>query len=112
MKVYVPNYDSNDCVVIRDSNTIRVYDSTPTYNSTIAYKDYFLHSNYYSVSGVSQFTQYSTIPTCVPHSDLTSEYGYSVDFPVSCICALCIIFLGYFLISKCVRTVFVDWRYC
>lgn len=111
MKIYVPSYNSSNCLVVRDSNTLRVYDTQPTQNSTVNYTDYYIHSNYYSTRGTSTFSNYSTLPTCYDSQYITTEYGYRVDFPEIILSSLAMIFVGYFLISKLVRTLFIDWHY-
>ena len=110
-KIYVPNVSNNNCVVIRDTNTIRVYEQQPTYNSTISYKDYYIHSDYMYSSGSTTFSNYTTLPTCMQWSNLTTDIWYRVDFPSIMVCSLAILFFGYFLIRNLIRTLFVDWRY-
>ena len=62
--IYVPNLDNDDCVIIRNSDTIRVYDYTPSRDSNVHYIDYYPHLNYQSNEGYEYFSQYSTLPIC------------------------------------------------
>lgn len=78
--IYVPNYSSGNCAIVYDKDTIRVYDRTPSVNSDINYIDYYINSNYISKSGVSHFSQYSTIPTCISSDDITTDFYYRNDF--------------------------------
>ena len=80
-KIYVPNYNNNNCVVIRSEGVIRKYETTPTYNSNINYIDYYIRSDYYEVSGVQNFTSYSTLPTCTPSNHITTDFYHRIDFP-------------------------------
>lgn len=77
--IYIPNYSSGKCAYIRDKDTIRVYDSTPSYNSTINYTDIFINSDYLESRGSTTFNQYSTLPTCLSSSDITDDWLYRVD---------------------------------
>lgn len=78
--IYVPTYNSGNCVIVYDKDTIRVYDRAPTYNSDINYTDYYVNSNYMSKSGVSHFSQYSSIPSCISSDNITTDFYYRNDF--------------------------------
>ena len=81
MKIYLPNYTNNNCIVVRDKDTIRVYETTPQNNNqNYNYIDYYINSHYLTNSGVQQFNQYSTIPVCRNHNDFTKEVFYRNDF--------------------------------
>lgn len=110
-KVYVPEYSSGNCAYIYNTDIIRVYDSQPRQNSTISYKDYYIKSSYISNTGTTTFSQYSTLPTCISSDRITTDYMYRNDIASIIFVALALIFTGYFFVSKCVRTMFVDWRY-
>lgn len=79
-KIYLPTYSQGNCAYIRDGNTIRVYDSVPTNNATINYKDYFPNSHYLFNSGSTTFSAYTTLPTCLNSSSITTEVYYRHDF--------------------------------
>ena len=55
--IYVPNYTSNNCVVVRNEQVIRKYETTPTYNSNINYVDYYIHSDYMESTGTQNFSK-------------------------------------------------------
>ena len=81
MKIFLPNtITDNNCVVVRDKDTIRVYETVPQYNQTINYTDFYINSHYLSNAGAQQFNQYSTLPTCRPTSEFTDEVFYRNDF--------------------------------
>ena len=63
MKIYLPNTLTNsNCVVVRDKDTIRVYENTPQQNGQYYnYTDYYINSHYITNTGSQQFNQYSTI---------------------------------------------------
>lgn len=110
-KVYVPEFNTGNCVYIVNSDVIRVYDSIPTHNSIINYKDYYIKSSYIYNEGVTTFSQYSTLPTCINNSRITTNYTYRNDFPFICLTAFIIGFVCYFFIKKVVRGVFLGWRW-
>lgn len=78
-KVYIPTYNNNNCAYIYNSDVIRVYESHPTQNSTINYKDYYIKSQYIYNEGTTYFNQYSTIPTCLNSSRITTDIYYRND---------------------------------
>lgn len=79
-KVFVPSYENNNCLVIQNNNTIRVYDNRPTQNSNVHYKDYYINSHYLEVEGTQNFSQYATLPVCMNSNNITTEYFYRSDF--------------------------------
>lgn len=86
--LYVPNVEDYKCVVIRDSETIRAYKEIPTNNSNIDYDDYYYNSHYINQSGIQQFSQYTTLPTCQNTENLTDEIYYRNDIPDIFFCIL------------------------
>lgn len=109
--VYVPQYNNGNCAYIYSSDIIRVYESQPRQNTTINYIDYYIKSSYISNTGSTTFSQYSNLPTCISSSNITTDYWHRNDIADICIVAFCLIFMGYFFISKVIRTLFIDWRY-
>lgn len=79
--IYVPEYTSGNCAYILNTDVIRVYNSVPVHNSTISYKDYYIKSNYIYNDGTTTFSQYSTLPTCIVDSRITTEHYYRNDYP-------------------------------
>lgn len=84
-KIYVPDYVSSNCVVVRNEEVIRKYETTPTYNSTVNYIDYYIRSDYIEQPGYQTFSQYSTLPTCLSNDTITTEHEYRLDFDKSLI---------------------------
>lgn len=80
MKIYVPDLENYECFVVRDEEVIRAYEEIPTYNSTVIFRDYYINSNYIFNDGVQQFSNYSTLPSCLDKSNLTSDVYYRNDF--------------------------------
>lgn len=109
--VYVPEYSTGNCAYIYSSDIIRVYDSQPRQNATIDYRDYYIKSSYIYNDGATTFGQYSTIPTCISSSRISTEFYYRNDFPQIMLVSLAIILFCYFLVSKIVRTAFLGWRW-
>lgn len=78
--IYLP-FEDVACYVIRDSNTIRVYDDVPHHNANIGYTDVYINSHYLTQIGEQNFSQYSTLPTCLDNSKITNDYWYRLDMP-------------------------------
>lgn len=77
--LYVPNYNTNNCVVLSNYYTLRVYDRRPTANNTYySYTDYYITSNYSYNTGTQYFSTSSTLPSC--RNDITTEIYYRNDF--------------------------------
>lgn len=110
-KIYVPEYHNGECAYVLNKDTIRIYETHPSHNSTIAYRDYFITSSYIGATGTTTFTQYSTLPTCLSNSSITTDYAYRIDFPSIIITAFIICFVAYFFVSKIVRGSFLGWRW-
>lgn len=86
MKIYLPiTLNNQNCVEIRDKDTIRVWERQPYQNGTFNYTDYYINSHYLEKAGTSTFSQYSTIPICVDHSTITNDYFYRNDIADICI---------------------------
>lgn len=87
MKIYLPiSLTNNNCVVVRDKDTIRVYDERPQQNNQYySYTDYYINSHYLTNTGASQYGQYSTLPNCRNHSEFTNEVFYRNDYGDICI---------------------------
>ena len=79
--IYVPNYESGNCAYIYNTDIIRVYDSVPRQNATIPYKDYYIKSSYIYNDGSTSFGSYTSLPTCISDSRITTEVYYRNDFP-------------------------------
>lgn len=107
MALYVPVYNSNNCVTLQSNNTIRVYERRPSSNSNINYTDYYVDYGYISNEGIQSFTQYSTIPTC--RSDITTNFYYRLDFDKICIIFLTIVLICYYMAFKPISRLFGRW---
>lgn len=98
--VYVPNFENGQCAVVRDSQTIRVYETIPTYNSNINYTDYYIQSNYLPNYGQQNFSNYSTLPTCLSNSEITTNVEYRNDYADILIIFLIIAFVVLYFPTK------------
>ena len=79
-KIYLPTISNNNCVEVRDKDTIRVWESRPQQNNQYYnYTDYYINSHYLTKNGSQQFNQYSSIPTCVDHANVSDDYFYRND---------------------------------
>lgn len=99
-KIYVPDYTSSNCVIVRNEEVIRRYETTPTYNSSVNYVDYYIHSDYIKQPGVQTFNQYSTLPTCLSSSYITDNIYYRVDMYQILIMFFIITIFGFYLPLK------------
>lgn len=79
--IYVPEYNSNMCAYIYNTDIIRVYQRKPQNNTTINYKDYYIKSQYIYNEGSTSFGQYSTLPVCVADARITTDVYYRNDLP-------------------------------
>lgn len=82
--IYVPDL-SYKCYVVINSDTIRAYDQKPynpgyNQNISISYRDYYFNSNYLYQDGQQQFSNYTTVPTCLDGNALTDSVYYRNDF--------------------------------
>lgn len=101
MKIYLPTYTNNNCIVVRDKDTIRVYETQPhNDNNYYNYTDYYINSHYMTNSGSQQFNQYSTVPTCRNHNDFTKEEFYRNDFADICIIFVCLCLFIFLIPTK------------
>lgn len=109
MKVYVPEYSSSNCVHVQSSDIIRVYASTPVQNSTISYKDYYIRSSYLYNTGSTTFSNYSTLPTCVSSSDITTNVFYRNDIADIMITFFILLLVCFYFPYRIVSRLFGRW---
>lgn len=107
--IYVPTFTNNNCVVLRDKDTIRVYDTTPTNNSTNYYTDYYINSHYYFTNGTQTFSQYSTLPTCINHDLLTTNYFHRFDIDQILVIFLIILIVCFWFPYRIISRAFGRW---
>lgn len=108
--IYVPEYNSNNCVYMQSNNILRVYESVPGPNTTINFRDYMVDNHYLYRDGVTTFSQYSTLPTCLDSSVITTFYGYRTDIADILITFFLIVGFVYFVISRLWRALFKGGR--
>lgn len=104
--IYVPDTDSYECFVVRDSNTLRAYRSVPVNSSSVSYRDYYVNSHYLYQDGLQNFSSSSSLPVCLDSSILTTQYSYRNDFADICIITFLICFVCYFLVSSVIKCLF------
>ena len=98
--IYVPSLNNGNCVVIQNSDTIRVYDTTPYHDSNIHYIDYYPRLNYQSNEGYAYFSQYSNIPSCrQADTNIMNRYDINYLVPLVLICFILCILLNFRLIK-------------
>lgn len=108
--IYVPDVNYS-CYVVINSDTIRAYEQVPynpgyNQNISISYRDYYINSNYIYVDSTQSFSSYTTIPTCLDKSVLTSDFMYRNDFDSILLIFLIMCIFIVYLPLKCVFRVF------
>ena len=108
--IYVPDYLPGNCAYMQSNNILRVYETTPTNGSTVSYRDYMVDNHYLYRDGVTTFSQYSTLPTCLNSSDITTFYGYRTDIADILITFIIIVGFIFFFISRLWKALFKGGR--
>ena len=114
--IYVPELSSYKCYVVTGNGVIRAYKEkpyNPGYNQqiNINYRDYYINSSYLYQDGIQNFSNYSTIPTCLDSSVLTDRYFYRLDIDKIMIVFFIILFICYFIVKKIIRVFFHGFRF-
>lgn len=105
--IYVPRDTTYDkCYVIQSEGVIRGYDVYPRNNINYNYRDYYIRSDYIYRDGQGSWSNYTTLPTCLPTSDITNEYWYRVDFSNVLVMFLIINIFGIYLPIKIFSKIF------
>lgn len=107
--IYVPDYSSNNCAYIVNSDIIRKYDSTPRLNSTISYNDYYIKSGYIYNRSYTSFGQYSTLPTCIDSSRITTNVFYRNDISDIMITFFILLLIMFYFPYRIMSRMFGRW---
>lgn len=78
--IYVPDVKNYKCFVVNSEDVIRAYDEIPRNNTSVSYRDYYIKSNYIYRDGSQSFSQYATLPVCLPNEKVTDSIYYRNDF--------------------------------
>lgn len=105
--IYVPTLNNNNCVVIYDKDTIRVYDTQPQSNVLTNYTDYFINSHYLSKSGSEVFATFND--TCISSNNLTTDFYYRNDLFEILGCFIIIALFCFYLPYKIISRGFGRW---
>lgn len=110
--IYVPeDYNSSSfCAYMQSNNVLRVYTGRPTNGSTLNYRDFMVDNHYLYRDGVTTFNQYSTLPTCLSQSDITSFWGYRTDLADILVCLMVLLGFMYFVLSRPLKLLFRGWN--
>lgn len=100
MKIYVPNLENYQCVYVRSNDIIRAYFQKPQNNSTVTYRDYYINSNYIYTDGEQSFSNYTSLPTCLNNTNLTSEVYYRNDFDSILVMFICLCLIFFYIPIK------------
>lgn len=105
-KVYLPTFTSNSCIVIKDKDTIRVYDSLPQFDSYATYTDYYINSHYLSKSDREFITE---VPTCEDLNNYTTSNYYRNDFDNILVIFFIILIICIWFPYKIISRLFGRW---
>ena len=107
--VYVPEYNSNNCAYIYNSDVIRVYNSTPSHNTTISYKDYYIKSSYIYNEGSTTFSNYSTLPVCINSNRITTNVMYRNDIDSILVVFFILLLICFYFPYRLISRLFGRW---
>ena len=109
--IYVPDMENYKCFVVQSEGVIRAYEEVPTNGSNIDYRDYYILSDYIFREGNQSFSNYTTLPVCLPSNQITTEVYYRTDFPqiLWIFIGLCLIFFWFPL--KLFTRIFKRWSF-
>lgn len=107
--IYLPEYQNDNCAYIYNSDIIRVYDSKPQHNSTISYKDYYIKSSYIFNNGVTSFSSYSTLPTCISSDRITTNVFYRNDLSDILIIFFILLLVCFYFPYRIIARMFGRW---
>lgn len=109
-KIYLPiELNENQCPIVYNKDTIRVFDKIPTENTSITYTDYYINSHYLSNTGIYEFL--NELPTCIDLDNFTTSYYYRFDFDEILIIFFIILFIVYFIFGKILHSFFIGFKH-
>ncbi len=110
MKYYVPEYNSNNCVVYRGNGVIRVYEKKNFSQGTFNYIDYHIQDNYYTTTGSDTFSNYSqNYPICLNSSYVTTDVWYRTDIDSILVSFFIILIVCFYFPFKIFSRIFGRW---
>lgn len=98
--IYVPDLKNYKCFVVRSDEIIRAYEEVPKNNMEVNYRDYYYNSNYLYNDGIQSFSTYTTLPTCLDNSVLTTEVYYRNDFDSILFIFICLCLIFFYIPIK------------
>lgn len=108
-KIYLPEYNIDNCAYIQSEGVIRVYETKPTSPGNYNYIEYFYDSNYYTRSGVQSFSNYSTYPSCILSDDITTNIYYRNDLMEILVCFFIILLVCFYFPFRIASRMFGRW---
>lgn len=105
-KVYLPTYTSSNCIVIKDKDTIRVYDNFPVQDALVSYTDYYINSHYLENKG-SELIE--IVPECISSDKFTDDYHYRNDYSEILIITFILSIIVLYLPLKVFSKLFGRW---
>lgn len=105
-KIYVPELNSSNCVVVYNHNTLRVYNSVPELNQSVNYTDFYINSHYLSKTGSEIL---SSNVSCLPSSDLTDSVYYRNDFDSILVIFFILLLICFYFPYRIISRIFGWW---
>lgn len=109
MKIYVPDLTNYQCTYVYSEGVIRSYETVPQQNRTINYRDYYINSGYIFKDGVTSFTSYTSLPTCLSSTYLTDNVYYRNDIDKILLCFIIIVIFCFYFPYKIISRLFGRW---
>ena len=107
MTIYLPS-TNYACYVVRDSNTIRAYETMPRQNATVNFTYYYVNSHYIFNNGEQTFNNYTTLPTC-NGSTFTTNVFYRNDMSDILIMFFIILLVCFYFPYRIISRMFGRW---
>lgn len=108
--IYVPEDTTfKYCPYVVNATTLRVFDRQPQNNISANYRDYYYTSNYTYTSNSTSWSAYSTLPSCLPNNEVTSNVFYRNDIDKILICFIILLIICFYFPYKIISRAFGRW---
>lgn len=108
--IYVPQDNTYKyCPYVVNANSIRVYDRQPQNNSTANYREYYYNSSYAFTDNQQTWSNYSTLPSCLSSTEITSNVFYRNDIDKILVCFIILLIICFYFPYKIISRMFGRW---
>lgn len=101
--IYVPNLEDYECVIVKDSKTIRAYEKMPVEGQNSSYIDYYVNSHYLYKEGIELV---SDVPVCIDSSKLTNKEYYRNDFSHILVIFVLLVIICFYIPGRIIMRLF------